>query len=50
MAPEQNRQIPLSAGNPAPNFTLLNTDGAPFTLVEALQQRPVVVVFYRGDW
>jgi cytochrome oxidase Cu insertion factor (SCO1/SenC/PrrC family) len=34
---------------PAPDFTLNNQDGKPFTL-SSLRGSPVVLVFYRGYW
>ncbi len=37
-------------GSTAPDFTLLNVDGTPVSLSAALQDGPVVLVFYRGGW
>jgi cytochrome oxidase Cu insertion factor (SCO1/SenC/PrrC family) len=34
---------------PAPDFTLNDQDGKPFTL-SSLRGAPVVLVFYRGYW
>ena len=34
---------------PAPDFTLNDQDGKPFTL-SSLRGSPVVLVFYRGYW
>lgn len=34
---------------PAPDFTLNDQDGRPFTLA-SLRGSPVVLVFYRGYW
>jgi peroxiredoxin len=50
MTPKQDDQKTPVAGQPAPDFTLLNTDSAAFTLSAGLQERPLVLVFYRGDW
>ncbi|RZL12598.1 MAG: AhpC/TSA family protein [Hymenobacter sp.] len=40
----------LTAGQPAPDFTLPNAAGEPVTLATLLQQGPVVLFFYRGNW
>lgn len=40
----------LQAGQPAPNFTLPNAGGQPQTLASLLQNGPVVLTFYRGNW
>jgi peroxiredoxin len=40
----------LSAGQLAPNFTLPDASGQPQTLATLLQQGPVVLSFYRGNW
>jgi len=40
----------VAVGAEAPTFTLPAQDGQPWSLAEALQKGPVVVVFYRGDW
>lgn len=40
----------LHAGQPAPHFTLPNAAGEPVTLAALLQQGPVVLFFYRGNW
>ncbi len=50
MAPKHDDRQPPVAGQPAPDFSLLNTDNAAFTLSAGLQERPLVLVFYRGDW
>lgn len=50
MVPKHDDRQPPVAGQPAPDFTLLNTDNAAFTLSAGLQERPLVLVFYRGDW
>ncbi|HSG15985.1 MAG TPA: hypothetical protein VLE70_06635 [Anaerolineae bacterium] len=46
----QEEQQPLEIGSPAADFSLLNTNGNPYTLSAALAKQPLVVVFYRGDW
>lgn len=40
----------LSVGDKAPDFTLLNTNGDPVNLKDALGEGPVVLGFYRGRW
>ena len=40
----------LHAGQPAPAFTLPNAAGEPVALAALLQQGPVVLFFYRGNW
>lgn len=40
----------LRAGQPAPNFTLPTATGTPVTLAPLLQNGPVVLFFYRGNW
>jgi len=50
MVAKQDKPTPLTVGDPAPDFTLLNTDETSLKLAEALTRRPMVVVFYRGDW
>ncbi len=40
----------LKVGAAAPDFTLKNTDGISFNLLTAAQEKPIVLVFYRGDW
>lgn len=37
-------------GQPAPDFTLPDTAGAPVTLAELRARGPVVLSFYRGRW
>ncbi len=37
---------PLKVGDPAPDFTLPDTDGAPVTLSALLRNGPVVLAFY----
>jgi peroxiredoxin len=33
-----------------PNFELPDEEGQPFNLSEWLEEGPLVLVFYRGDW
>jgi peroxiredoxin len=40
----------LQAGQVAPNFTLPSATAEPVALAQLLQQGPVVLVFYRGNW
>jgi peroxiredoxin len=40
----------LQAGQIAPLFTLPSDTAEPVALVQLLQQGPVVLVFYRGNW
>lgn len=40
----------LAIGERAPNFRLPNAVGHPVDLAERLEQGPVVVSFYRGEW
>jgi thioredoxin-dependent peroxiredoxin len=39
----------LKVGDPAPDFTLLDQDGRPFSLSQALQSQAVVLYFYPKD-
>ncbi|WP_166246341.1 peroxiredoxin-like family protein [Paenibacillus turpanensis] len=47
---QSGRVFGLDAGLRAPNFTLTNIDGQPFTLYDELAKGPVVLTFYRGSW
>lgn len=40
----------LAVGDTAPNFTLPDALGRPVTLSDLLEQGPVVLTFYRGEW
>jgi len=40
----------LEVGETAPDWTLPNANGTPFSLAEALKAGPVVLTFYRGGW
>ena len=42
-------QSPFTSLQPAPDFTLNDQDGKPFTL-SSLRGSSVVLVFYRGYW
>jgi alpha-beta hydrolase superfamily lysophospholipase len=42
--------VVLKVGEAAPDFTLPDATGAATTLSTFRDQRPVVLVFYRGDW
>lgn len=39
----------MKIGDRAPEFTLINYDGQPFSLSEQLEQGPVVLIFYPLD-
>jgi peroxiredoxin len=40
----------LGIGQEMPAFELPDEKGRPFNLPEQLEEEPLVVVFYRGDW
>jgi hypothetical protein len=40
----------LRVGEPAPDFTLPDASGTPVSLASFREQKPVVLVFYRGYW
>jgi hypothetical protein len=40
----------VRVGEPAPDFTLPNTDGKPVSLGRFLARGPVVLSFFRGRW
>ena len=44
------RGTPVSAGDPAPEFTLEDQDGRGTSLSAEWKTRPVVLIFYRGNW
>lgn len=45
------RGAPIDAGDPAPDFTLLDQDGRPHTLSkERVSRDAVILIFYRGHW
>jgi len=39
-----------AVGDPAPDFSVVDSRGAPFTLSDLRGRGPVVLVFYRGHW
>jgi peroxiredoxin len=43
--------MPLNPGDTAPDFTLLDQDGQPFSLRKSLEQRKVshLIYFYPGE-
>jgi peroxiredoxin len=45
----RSRRTPLSAGEPAPNFTLRSTPDQWVTLNE-LRDQPLIIAFYPADW
>ena len=47
---EEKRATPISVGEVAPDFTLVDQDSNRVTLSEARGKSPVVLVFYRGYW
>ena len=40
----------LSVGQEMPIFELPDEERRPFNLPEQLEEGPLVLVFYRGDW
>ena len=48
-SPSSAPSAPLSAGTPAPEFTLNRTPGERLSL-SALRGRPVILAFYPADW
>jgi cytochrome oxidase Cu insertion factor (SCO1/SenC/PrrC family) len=40
----------IKVGQPAPDFTLEDTDGRAITLADFRGKKSVVLVFYRGYW
>jgi hypothetical protein len=40
----------VKVGDAAPDFTLLDTSGAPVRLADARAEGPVALVFFRGAW
>lgn len=47
MAQTDNR---LQVGSPAPDFTLPDLKGTPYTLSEMVKHGPVLLFFFRGTW
>lgn len=46
----QNSSQPIKAGDTAPDFTLSDHNGQSVQLSAAVENAPVVLVFYRGYW
>ena len=40
----------MGVGQEMPAFELPDEEGGPFNLPERLEEGPLVLVFYRGDW
>lgn len=40
----------IKVGQPAPDFTLQDTDGKAITLSDFRDKKTVILVFYRGYW
>lgn len=41
---------PLMPGTSVPSVTIHSIDGSEVNLVEAVQEKPAILVFYRGGW
>lgn len=39
-----------TVGDKAPDFTLKNTENRDMTLYTILENKPVILAFYRGNW
>ena len=50
VAASLERVCPLLNGVKIPQASVKTADGAPFQLLAAIQIKPAVLVFYRGDW
>ena len=46
----QAREKPVTVGDMAPDFTLVDQNGEKRSLSAERGKRPVVLVFYRGHW
>ena len=44
------RAAPVALGATAPDFTLEDQDGRKVNLAAEWKTRPVVLIFYRGNW
>lgn len=44
------RAAPVTLGDAAPDFTLEDQDGRKVSLAAEWKMRPVVLIFYRGNW
>lgn len=50
-APDQAEDVkPLPVGKMAPNVTLKTLEDKPTTLAAAFNQKPTVLIFFRGQW
>ncbi len=45
-----NEAIAIPVGTAVPTFTLYNTDGQAYSLADIPPDKPLILVFYRGDW
>lgn len=50
IAPSAEETKPLSTGSKVPKLTLLTARGKVFDLNQAIQNKPTVLIFYRGGW
>jgi len=41
---------PLLPGAKIPNAKMQRVDGTPFYLAREVEQRPSIIIFYRGGW
>lgn len=41
---------PLLPGSSIPSVALATLEGEPFELEDAVREKPVVLIFYRGGW
>lgn len=45
-----NTGIVVEVGQEAPDFSLSDTEGRVWKLSEITAEKPVLLIFYRGDW
>ncbi len=50
IAPTADAISPLGLGKKVPDGSLQAMDGSQTTLYEALQEKPTILIFYRGEW
>ncbi len=50
IAPSADLITPVSVGNTIPNGPLTSMDGKKTTLYDVVQNKPAVIIFYRGMW
>lgn len=50
IAADASEVMPLLAGMAAPEFTIRQADGTPYTFAAGARAKPVIVTFYRGGW